>query len=396
MVAYPPKSTQIVNRFIRNYSSSIISHTERRYGGLLIRGTRRRHRFEQLTPNHFANARHLHISDSSHLAPMSKSILTQVKEIIPPLNAGLHKGQAGRVGILGGSRDYTGAPYFAGMAALRAGADLAHIICSPAAAPAIKSYAPDLMVYPILSSETSLSEVTSLLEALMPRLHVLIVGPGLGRETHMQAFARLAIQQARELGLYLVFDADALLLIEDDPEIIRGYTRAVITPNVAEFARLCEALGVPTKTSKKTQASITLSDALGGVTVLQKGETDIISFSHSTTVGGERETAEVVTKGGLKRCGGQGDLLSGFTGTMLAWSKGYEEGVYNKSSQPISPTRLPLLASVGAAILTRTISRRAFEKHGRATLTNDMIPEISGAFVDVFEGGDRRISAPGL
>jgi ATP-dependent NAD(P)H-hydrate dehydratase len=144
------------------------------------------------------------------------------------------------------------------------GADLAHIMCSPLAAPAIKSYAPDLMVYPILSSETyvssstvmvksnmfhsSLAEVTSLLEALMPRLHVLIVGPGLGRETHMQAFARLAIQQARERGLYLVLDADALLLVQDDPDIIRGYAKAVITPNVAEFSKLCDSLvSVPSR-----------------------------------------------------------------------------------------------------------------------------------------------------
>lgn len=58
----------------------------------------------------------------------------------------------------------------------------------------------------------------------------------------MQAFARLAIQQARELGLYLVLDADALLLIQEDVDVIRGYTRAVITPNVAEFAKLCEGL----------------------------------------------------------------------------------------------------------------------------------------------------------
>ncbi|KAG8822981.1 hypothetical protein FS842_000038 [Serendipita sp. 407] len=322
---------------------------------------------------------------------MSKTILTQVKELIPPLTGGLHKGQAGRVGIFGGCRDYTGAPYFAGMAALRAGADLAHIICAPAAAPAIKSYSPDLMVYPILASETTVAELTSLLDALLPRLHVLVVGPGLGRETHMQAFARLAIQQARERGLYLVLDADALLLVQEDIDIIRGYTKAVITPNLPEFTNLCESFGVPSKTAKKTQASITLSDALGGVTVLQKGETDIISFSHSTSAGGERETAEVVTKSGLKRCGGQGDLLSGFTGTMLAWSKGYEEGVFNKGNSQISHTRLPLLSCVGAAILTRTISRRAFEKHGRATLTSDMIPEISGAFADVFESPGSKI-----
>ncbi|PVF93933.1 Ribokinase-like protein [Serendipita vermifera] len=326
----------------------------------------------------------------------NKPILQQVKEIIPPLAGALHKGQAGRIGIFGGSRDYTGAPYFAGMAALKAGADLAHIICSPGAATAIKSYSPDLMVYPILASETSLSELTSLLDGLMPRLHVLVVGPGLGREQHMQAFARLAIQQARERGLYLVLDADAILLVQEDPDIVRGYTRAVITPNVAEFSKLCDAYGVTAKTGKKTQASINLSDALGGVTVLQKGETDIISFSHSTTAGGERETAEVVTKGGLKRCGGQGDLLTGFTATMLAWAKGYEEGVWSgRGHQNISPTRLPLLSSVGAAILTRTISRRAYEKHGRATLTSDMIPEIGPAFVDVFEA-ERRVSNSGL
>lgn len=79
----------------------------------------------------------------------------------------------------------------------------------------------------------------------MPRLHVLVVGPGLGRETHMQAFARLAIQQAREKGLYLVLDADALLLVQEDPDIIRGYTKTVITPNVVEFAKLCDAVVRP-------------------------------------------------------------------------------------------------------------------------------------------------------
>jgi ATP-dependent NAD(P)H-hydrate dehydratase len=66
-----------------------------------------------------------------------------------------------------------------------------------------------------------------------------------------------------------------------------------------------------------------------------------------------------------------------------------------KTNQPISTTRLPLLSAVGAAILTRTISRRAYEKHGRATQTSDMIPEIGPAFVDVFEG-DRRVSNSGL
>lgn len=42
-----------------------------------------------------------------------------VKRILPPLDGTLHKGQAGRIGIVGGSLEYTGAPYFAGISALK-------------------------------------------------------------------------------------------------------------------------------------------------------------------------------------------------------------------------------------------------------------------------------------
>lgn len=58
----------------------------------------------------------------------------------------------------------------------------------------------------------------------------------------MQDFARLAIHMCRDRDLYIILDADALVLVGNDPDIIKGYRKAVITPNVAEFARLCERL----------------------------------------------------------------------------------------------------------------------------------------------------------
>lgn len=58
----------------------------------------------------------------------------------------------------------------------------------------------------------------------------------------MQAFARIAIQHARDAGLYIVLDADALLIIQHEPELVKGYRKAVVTPNMAEFARMCQAL----------------------------------------------------------------------------------------------------------------------------------------------------------
>ena len=46
-------------------------------------------------------------------------MIQNVKACIPPLDLSSHKGQAGRIGVIGGSLEYTGAPYFAGISALR-------------------------------------------------------------------------------------------------------------------------------------------------------------------------------------------------------------------------------------------------------------------------------------
>lgn len=71
---------------------------------------------------------------------------------ILPLSSEAHKGSSGRIGILGGSERYTGAPYYAGMAALHVGSDLAFVFCAEEASLAIKSYSPELMVAPVYSA----------------------------------------------------------------------------------------------------------------------------------------------------------------------------------------------------------------------------------------------------
>ena len=44
--------------------------------------------------------------------------------MIPPMLEKFHKGQLGRVAVIGGSEDYTGAPYFSAMASARLGCDM--------------------------------------------------------------------------------------------------------------------------------------------------------------------------------------------------------------------------------------------------------------------------------
>ncbi|RDB23663.1 ATP-dependent (S)-NAD(P)H-hydrate dehydratase [Hypsizygus marmoreus] len=330
--------------------------------------------------------------------PVPRQLFEQLKQLIPPLNGTLHKGQSGRVGVLGGALDYTGAPYFAAISALRFGADLSHVICSPTAAGAIKSYSPDLIVHPILREESTPEQVKPTLEALLSRLHVLIIGPGLGRELYMESFAKLALSLARARGMFVVLDADALWMVGKDVSVIQGYRRAVVTPNVVEFKRLSEQVGIDPDAPALKKAGL-VSRALGGVTVLEKGKKDIISvdttgdtanLEESKLAGADEikeeaeETVEVDVEGGLKRCGGQGDVLSGTVGTFLAWGKCYEDGAFGDQTKKIPISRMPLLAAVGGSMVTRTASRRAFNKEGRGVVTEDMIPEIGKSFAEVF------------
>lgn len=68
---------------------------------------------------------------------------------VPPLTSEGHKGSSGRVGVLGGSKTFAGAPYYASMAALKVGADLAFCFCAEEASIPLKCYSPELMVAPV-------------------------------------------------------------------------------------------------------------------------------------------------------------------------------------------------------------------------------------------------------
>jgi ATP-dependent NAD(P)H-hydrate dehydratase len=178
----------------------------------------------------------------------------------------------------------------------------------------------------------------------------------------MQSFAKLAIQIARESGTYLVIDADGLFLVGRDPSIIKGYRRAVLTPNVVEFKRLGEQIGVNPTAPAHERAGL-ISKLLGGVTVLEKGRNDLIAVdttgneanlkaSHLSDLDEAKEntaeTIEVDVEGGFKRCGGQGDVLSGAVGTFLAWGRCYEDGAFGYVTARLDKSQADQCLETGA------------------------------------------------
>lgn len=56
----------------------------------------------------------------------------------------------------------------------------------------------------------------------------------------MQNFAHLAINIAKDQAMFIVIDADGLFAVGNHLDLVKGYRRAVLTPNVVEFRRLSE------------------------------------------------------------------------------------------------------------------------------------------------------------
>jgi ATP-dependent NAD(P)H-hydrate dehydratase len=302
----------------------------------------------------------------------TRSILNEVKQLIPPLSGDLHKGQAGRVGVVGGCLDYTGAPFFSAMSAMRLGADMSHNICEPSAGNVIKTYSPDCIVHGILKYGRDPKEIKQEIDGLCDRLHALVVGPGLGRDEHMQSCARISIESAKAKKLWLVIDADGLWLLQNEPGLIKGYRKAILTPNVVEFGRLCEKLSIKEEAGSDA-AVVALAKALDGPTLMVKGKEDRIT-------NGRDEMLRSDEPGGLKRAGGQGDVLSGTCATFLAWTQVTQEEGEGQIAQDLRP----MLAAFGASTITRFCSREAFKQQGRALVAHDLIDHVGKAYSHYF------------
>ena len=126
---------------------------------------------------------------------------------MPKLTEDLRKGQCGRIAVFGGCFLYTGAPYFAAISALKAGADLVHVFCEKEAGNVIKSYSPELIVHPVLDTEYVLEEI----DKWLPRLHCVVIGNNcyfsLARvgEVSNRVFKSLVYLWVKKITAFLLF-----------------------------------------------------------------------------------------------------------------------------------------------------------------------------------------------
>ncbi|KAM1195401.1 hypothetical protein ACFX13_022410 [Malus domestica] len=312
-----------------------------------------------------------------------------LRAITPTLDPNRHKGQAGKIAVIGGCREYTGAPYFSAISALKIGADLSHVFCTKDAASVIKSYSPELIVHPILEesynvrdedrsfiSEKVLAEV----DKWMERFDCLVVGPGLGRDPFLLDCVSNIMKHARRSNVPIVIDGDGLFLVTNCIDLVSGYPLAVLTPNINEYKRLVQkVLSCEVNDEDAPEQVLSLAKRIGGVTILRKGRSDLIS---------DGETVNSVSiYGSPRRCGGQGDILSGRqvlisefdVGVFLSWARQkIKDGDSSTSSR--NPA---LLGCIAASALMRKAASLAFENKKRSTLTTDIIECLGRSLEDI-------------
>lgn len=222
-----------------------------------------------------------------------------------------HKGNNGRLLIVGGSKDYSGAPAIAGMAAIGAGCDLVYIATPEKSAEAIKSTSPDLIVKSLEGDKLSLSHSSEILE-LADSVDAVILGPGAGIDEDTGKLFNVLVSKIKKP---IVLDADALKQVK--LRLIDNRENIILTPHLFEFKSFFNVgsdlkLDIDSYDFEKVDENITefqkITRQIKG-TVIVKGQYDLV-------LSGTRFRINKSGNPGMT-VGGTGDALAGICGSLL-------------------------------------------------------------------------------
>ena len=274
--------------------------------------------------------------------------------LLPPRRFSTHKGDCGRVGIIAGSRGFTGAAIMAAQAAVRAGAGLVSLFVTPDIYP---------LVAPAVMPEVMVTPVDCYLAVLDLPLDALALGPGLGQGDAPDVLAVIEYFKGP-----MVVDADALNALAQNPDTLRRSVGArLLTPHPGEMRRLFPASG---ELSRREGAELflqSLAQSRSPVTLLFKGSRTLVA---ERTAGGLRVSYNSTGNPGMAS-GGMGDILSGTCAAL--------------AGQGLS---LFDAARLGAWLCGRAAERAVTDGgHSQESLAaTDLLPHFGRAFAEMRNG----------
>lgn len=236
---------------------------------------------------------------------------TILKKIYKPRKAWCHKGDFGRLLIIGGSKKYSGSPGFNALAALqamsayKAGVDIVEVVAPKRAANIVASFSPDLITYPLEGNYIEKKHLNILLKESKDKT-AFVIGGGIERNKNTLSTIK---NYLKKINLPGVVDADAIYALKNKSKVKEiNLSNFVITPHSYEFYVLTGKK--PTENLKQRIKQTEEQAKKLNTTILLKGHIDIISNGKKTAI---NKTGTVfMTKGGT------GDTLAGITGSLIA------------------------------------------------------------------------------
>ena len=266
-----------------------------------------------------------------------------VKKFIPARKSKSRKGDNGIVLVVGGSYIYHGAPVLSSIAALRCGTDLVYTSVPKINVTPTRAISPNLIVIPLVDQKLTRGAVNKLVGALPINLDSATIGMGLAIQEKNALL--LLVKSLLDRDVRLSLDASALI-----PEVlpILANKNVVVTPHAGEFKRL---FGDSPSDSKNDRIRLVEKNAQKyGITVLLKGQTDVISNGSTTYLYEKKIPAMTV--------GGTGDVLSGLVAGML------------------SKNRNPLESAAAATFINGLAGKAVQKKLGLHITSMDLLDEI--------------------
>ncbi|RJP24789.1 MAG: NAD(P)H-hydrate dehydratase [Deltaproteobacteria bacterium] len=281
---------------------------------------------------------------------LDEQIVKSMLSVRPP---DFHKGDAGRVYIVGGSPGMTGAPCLAGLAALRMGAGLITVVTPASLRPIVESKQMEVMCAGIRDDGTgyfSPAMIPELLE-VVSKADVLVIGPGMGANGSMPEFLKELLPKIK---VPFLLDADALNALAGQASLLQSAgAPCIVTPHPGEMSRL----------TRESIESIEMSRLDSARHLAEEERVTVILKGARTVVATPKGDLFINTTGNpYMASGGMGDALAGMVAAL--------------ASQGLSPTD----AACAGVFLHGMSADLLVREHPMTPVTaTDVIGNIPGA-----------------
>ena len=252
---------------------------------------------------------------------------------LPKRRRDAHKGDFGRVLVIGGSRGMIGAPALVANAALRSGAGLVTVACPRSIQLAVATLCPCATTMPLpeddagrLAPRAALQQLRKaglLSPATAPT--VLAAGPGLGRGDARFDRELLSLFDAfrNRAGVPAVLDADALYAMRGICGASQGrrrnasHARTIITPHPGEMAGLWGVSSGDVQGDRKGVAIRTARALSAGIDSEVERPVVVLKGHRTVVTDGVRIWVNQTGNPGMAT-GGSGDVLTGVIAALVA------------------------------------------------------------------------------